>query len=137
MQDLLDASLIHPLPVLVAALAGFAVGGLWYGPLFGAAWQQETGVRAEQMKSANLPRLYGSVLALNLVGALALTQFIGRSPTWQHGLLVALAAGLTLVSTSLAVSYLFEFRSLKLWCINAGYQTVIFGVMGTILGAWH
>ena len=32
---------------------------------------------------------------------------------------------------------IFESRPLKLWCINAGYQTVVFTVMGTILGAWH
>jgi hypothetical protein len=28
-------------------------------------------------------------------------------------------------------------RPFKLWLINAGYQTVVFTVMGVILGAWH
>jgi hypothetical protein len=44
--------------------------------------------------------------------------------------------GLTFISTALGVIYLFEARSLRLWLINAGYQVVIFSVMGTILGAW-
>ena len=31
----------------------------------------------------------------------------------------------------------FEMRPLKLFLINAGYQTVNFSAMGVILGAWH
>ena len=37
------------LAVLLATLAGFATGGLWYGPLFGKAWmkahRKDVGVR--------------------------------------------------------------------------------------------
>jgi len=32
---------------------------------------------------------------------------------------------------------LFEFRPLKLWAINAGYQVIVFSIMGAIIGAWH
>ena len=30
--------------VVVAALSGFAVGALWYGPLFGRQWMAASGV---------------------------------------------------------------------------------------------
>jgi fluoride ion exporter CrcB/FEX len=63
-------------------------------------------------------------------------MFIGPNATWRFGLFAGFMTGLTFVSTALGVIYLFEFRSLRLWLINAGYQIVIFSLMGVVLGAW-
>jgi hypothetical protein len=125
------------LAILLAALAGFAVGAIWYGPLFGKAWMRESGVTLEKAKSANMPKLYGTVLALNLIAAGSLAMFIGPTGDWRFGLFAGFMTGLTFVSTALGVIYLFESRSLRLWLINAGYQVVIFSLMGVVLGAWH
>ena len=46
-------------------------------------------------------------------------------------------AGFTYVAAALGITYLFEMRSFTLWAINAGYQVVVFSIMGAILGAWH
>lgn len=127
---------VNWLAVIVAALAGFAVGGLWYGPLFGKAWMQEVGMTDEKMKSANMGKIYGGALLLNLVAAFSLSMFIGKGDM-NFGVFAGFMTGLTFVAMALGVTYLFEQRSLKLWLINAGYQTVIFTVMGAILGAWH
>jgi hypothetical protein len=124
------------LAILVAALAGFAVGALWYGPLFGKDWRRESGITEEKARPANMPKLYGTVLLLNLIAAASLAMFIGPSATWHFGLFAGSMTGLTFVATALGVIYLFESRSLRLWLINAGYQVVIFSVMGLILGAW-
>ena len=32
--------------ILLAALSSFLLGGLWYGPLFGKAWQRSIGAAA-------------------------------------------------------------------------------------------
>ncbi len=40
---------INWLAVLLAALAGFIVGGLWYSVLFAKVWQREAGVTDEQL----------------------------------------------------------------------------------------
>jgi fluoride ion exporter CrcB/FEX len=130
------AAHINWLAILVAALAGFAVGGVWYGPLFSKAWIRESGVNLEKARSINKPKLFGTVFVLNLIAAFSLAMFIGENATWRFGLFAGFMAGLTFVSTALAVIYLFEARSLRLWLINAGYQVVIFSVMGVILGAW-
>lgn len=127
---------INWLAVLVAALAGFAIGGLWYGPLFGKAWMREVGMTDEKMKSANMLKIYGGALLLNLIAAYSLAMFIGGNDL-NFGIFAGFMTGLTFVSMALGVTYLFEHRSLKLWLINAGYQTVIFTAMGAILGAWH
>jgi hypothetical protein len=127
---------INWLAVLVAALAGFAVGGLWYGPLFGKAWMAASGMTEEKARSGNLAKTYGLTLVLNLIAATSLAMFVGGGNT-QFGFFAGLMTGLTFVATALGVTYLFEQRPLSLWLINAGYQIVIFSLMGAILGAWH
>lgn len=123
--------------ILVSALAGFVLGGIWYGPLFGKAWMRESGMTPERAHSANMPKVYGTVLLLNLIAAGSLAMFVGPNATWRFGLFAGFMTGLTFVATALGVIYLFEARGLRLWLINAGYQIAIFSVMGTILGAWH
>ena len=128
---------VNWIAIVVSALAGFAVGALWYGPVFGKVWMRESAVTMDKARSANMPKLYGMVLVLNLIAAGSLDMFIGPNATWRFGLFAGFMTGLTFVATALGVIYLFEFRSLRLWLINAGYQVVIFSVMGTILGAWR
>ncbi len=128
---------INWLAVLVAALAGFALGAIWYGPLLGKAWMRESGVTEAQTKAGNPAQIYGTTLLLNLITATSLALFIGPDGTLQSGLFAGFMAGATFIATAFGVVYLFEFRSLKLWLINAGYWVVIMSVMGVILGAWR
>jgi len=122
--------------VIAAAFVGFLTGGLWYGPLFGKAWMSAAGMTEEQIRARNPASVYGFTLLLNLVAAVSLAMFIGGGEL-EFGLFAGLMTGATFVSTALAVTYLFEAKPLRLWLINAGYQTVNFTVMGTILGTWH
>jgi hypothetical protein len=128
---------IHWLAVAVAAIAGFPLGALWYGPLFGRPWMAATGITRERAQQANMARIYGTTLLLNLVIATSLAMFIDPAATWQDGLFAGFMAGFTYVAAALGITYLFEMRSFGLWAINAGYQVVVFSVMGVILGAWH
>jgi Protein of unknown function (DUF1761) len=98
---------------------------------------RESGVTMDRAHAVNMPKLYGTVLILNLIAAGSLAMFIGPAGTWRFGLFAGFMTGLTFVATALGVIYLFESRGLRLWLINAGYQIVIFSLMGTILGAWH
>ena len=125
------------LAVVVAAIVGFPLGALWYGPLFGKAWMAATGITAERAKQANMVKIYGTTLVLILVFSVSLAMFIGPNSTLQDGLFAGFMAGFTFVAAAFGITYLFEFRSFKHWAINAGYQVVVFSVMGIILGAWH
>ena len=127
---------VNWLAVIVAALSGFALGGLWYGPLFGRAWMAASGMTEERVKSASMGRIYGSTLLLNIVAAVSLAMFIGAGDV-GFGVFAGFMTGLTFVSVGLGITYLFEQRPMRLWLINAGYQTLFFTVMGAILGAWH
>jgi len=130
-------SSINWLAAVVAALSGFAVGGIWYGPLFGKAWMAATGMTEEKAKSGNMAMIYGLTYVLNVVAAISLAMLLGPERTWQTGLLYGAITGLTFVSTAIGITYLFEQRPLSQFLINAGYQTVNFATMGVILGAWH
>jgi hypothetical protein len=124
---------INWLGVLLAALATFVVGGLWYSVLFAKVWQREAGVTDEQLKRGTVRVFVGSFL-LALVMAVVLAAFIGDGGA-GFGMLAGLAAGVAWVAAALGINYLFERRSMTLFAINASYNVVAFTAMGAIIGA--
>jgi hypothetical protein len=127
---------INWLSVFVAALSGFVIGGLWYGPLFQKPWMQLTGMTKERGAQANMAVTFGGAYVLNVIGAIGIAMVLGDHGGWHNGLHTGALAGLFFVGAALGVIYLFEQRPFRLWCINAGYQVVNFAAMGAILGAW-
>lgn len=122
--------------VLVAAVSAFALGGIWYGPLFKDTWCREAGVDPE--KPAGHPALvFGGAFVLSLVAAAVFALFLGAQPELGFATGAGFGAGLCWVATSFGINYLFAGRSLKLWLIDGGYHTLQFTVYGLILGAWH
>ncbi len=134
----MDLASLNWLAILVAALAGFAVGSLWYSSfLFGKAWQKETGITTEKAKSANMGKIMGLAFVLMFLISFNLAAFLGATATIATGILYGALAGIFWVTAALGVTYLFEMQSTKLWLINGGYHAVTFTIMGGILGAWH
>ena len=122
--------------VLVAALSGFVVGGLWYGPLFQKPWMRHSGMTLERGKQQKAPLVFGGAYVLNLVAAAGLSMLIADHSGWAIGLHTGALTGLFFVAPALGIIYLFESRSFGLWVINAAYQVFNFAAMGTLLGAW-
>lgn len=128
---------INYLAVGLAALAAFFLGFLWYTVIFAKPWQQLIGMKGEAGpgQTPNLGRLLIGSLILEVIMAFNLAAFIGRDEDWAFGLAAGLAAGLGWVGLALGVNYMFEGKPFRLWLINAGYNTVVFAVMGLIIGA--
>lgn len=125
---------INLVAVVLAALASFALGGLWYSPLlFAKAWQRESGVTDEQMRASHPGAVYGLALLLSLLAAWVFALFLGPRPSMPLGLGAGFAAGLCWVAASLGINYLFERKSLKLFFINGGYHTLQFTIIGLVL----
>ena len=127
---------IHWLAVLAASVAGFLVGGLWYGPLFGKAWQAARGLSDEALKSgANMPLIFGLTFVLNIVSAFVLDHTLGTygDPDMSLSLMIAGGIALGFVIPAMGVNYLFSRMSLRLFLIDAGYWLVIYCLMGAIL----
>lgn len=132
---------VNYLAVLVSAVLAFGIGSLWYGPLFGKAWQKELGYTEEYLREGNMIQIFGISFLLTLVmafGMAFLFHVIDASKiNWLVGLTHGFYIGVAFIVTSMGVTYQYERRSFKLWAINSGYQLVFLMVMGAILGAWH
>ena len=129
---------INYLAVVVAALATFVLGGLWYSPvLFGKAWQREVGLCDEQLARGGMARIFAAALALSLIAAVVFALFLGPRPKMPLGLGAGFAAGLCWVASSFGINYLFARRSLRLFLIDGGYHTLQFTLIGVILALFH
>jgi hypothetical protein len=123
--------------VLAAAVVSFVVGGAWYSPLlFARVWMKEAGLDEAKLQSAKLGKVFALSFVCSLVMAFNLAAFLGAKATLAFGLFAGFATGLGWVAMSLAIIYLFEQRSLKLWLVNGGCQVVTYTLMGAILGGW-
>ena len=127
---------INWLAVVVAALSGFVIGSLWYGPLFQKPWMAASGMTREKGAQGNMALTFGGAYVLNLLGATGISILVGDHHSVASGAHVGAFTAFFFVATALGVIYLFEQRPLKLWFINAGYQVVNFAAMGAVIGAW-
>ena len=123
------------LATLVATVAGFVLGALWYGPLFGKTWMAAGGfTREELQRNVNPAVAYGLTFVLGLVASFVFGMFLGPHPSLALGVGAGASAGICWVATSIATNYLFERRSLRLWLITAGYHVVRFALIGAAFG---
>jgi hypothetical protein len=127
---------VNWLGVLAAAVAGFLIGGLWYGPLLGKAWQRESDLSDERIKNANMPLIFGMTFLLNLFAAFILAHVLRTygDPSLDLALMIGGGIALGFVVTAIGVNYLFARASLKLFLIDSGYWLLNYLAMGAILG---
>ena len=64
--------------IILAALAGFLVGGIWYGPVMGKRWMAAAGLTEQDIRSGNRIRTFGVTLLLSLLSATFLSHMFYR-----------------------------------------------------------
>jgi hypothetical protein len=122
--------------LLVAALTGFVIGGLWYGPLFQKPWMAASGMSFEKGRQRSMPLVFGTTYVLNVAIVFGIAMLLGHDRGLHVGAHAGFFASVLFIAPALGVIYLFESRPLKLWLINAGYQVVNATAMGAVLGVW-
>jgi hypothetical protein len=134
----MDMSLVNWPAVLVAALSGFAVGGIWYAPpLFGNAWMADSKLTAEEIQKGNKAKIFGFTALFSLIMAANLAMFLADAKTdvtW--GATAGFLAGVWTFG-AIAIHSLFELRSWRYIFINGGYSVVSLTIMGAIIGLWR
>jgi hypothetical protein len=130
---------INYLAIIVAALSSFMVGWIWYGPLFGKIWMKLHGFTEEELKnsSMSMPVIMVVNYIATALAALAIAMFIGPEATAGFGIFAGLMIAIFWIGTSRLNDVLYEKKPWRLFFINVGYNTVIYVIMGAILGAWH
>jgi len=128
---------INWIAVVVATVAAFLLGGVWYSKkLFGNRWMQEIGLTEDSIHKTHTKRTFITTFVLQFIAATALAVFLGSENTWMTGMRSGALIGLLWIATAYGVTYLFEQRSMRIFLINAGYYVVLFAIMGGILGGW-
>jgi hypothetical protein len=128
--------------VLVAALAHFVVGGLWYGLIFTnkfielIAWSPE---KLRQMETQNPTKEYLAAFATSLVLVYVLAHFVQytKAKSALDGVQTAFWLWLGFIVTTQLATVVFEERKLGLYLLNIGYQFVGCAVAGIILAVWR
>jgi len=132
---------INWLAVLVAALAFFMLGALWYSKaLFANSWIHHTKV---DMSNGDATKgMAGIMLAsfvLMFVVATGLAILVDRMELagWMSGLKLGLLTGLCFGVTAISISYLYEKRSTTLHMINGGYTLIGNIIAAIIICVWQ
>lgn len=121
------------LAILVAAAAGFLVGGLWYGPLFGKAWQRESGLSDDDVKSGSMAKIFGITFLLSTLSAVFLGHLLSHFDTDFHRtMMISTGIAIGFVGPAIGTNYLFGRKSGKLFAIDAGYWIVFYAAMGLV-----
>lgn len=126
------------LAIVIAAFVSFAVGALWYGPVFGKTWMKLMNFTPESMKAMSMTPARAMTLGFisHLVFAGVLAQFVLAV---DMGVWVAMTLAfwiwLGFYATTTLGGYLWEGKSLKLVAFNMAYQLVGLLVTAAVLGA--
>ena len=133
---------IHWLPVIVSAVAVFAIGALWYSPvLFGRAWVKAHGHTPEKLAAmrSSMGPAYGVSFVCYLVMAIAMAILIKRMDVFyvRGGVKLGALIGVGFAATVGLTANMFSEKPLATWLIDAGYQIAYLMVMGAILVAWR
>lgn len=136
--------MVNYLGVLVAAVAAFAVGALWYGPLFGRQWRMlmnyseghagtPLGGQGISMMSAMIG---GFVATLILVYVFAIMMHALGLQTVGEALWYAVFVALGFIATTMANGIFYERRPIQLYLINVSHYVVALVVAALVLFYW-
>ena len=123
--------------ILAATVAAFALGWLWYGPLFGQTWLAALGKTEEEFEPSAQPFIitFFTTLLTCIVLA-ALMAGLGMN-SLSGGLALGAITGIGFIATSAASDSAFCGWGMPLFLIQGGYRVVYNILMGGILGVWQ
>lgn len=134
-----DPVRMNYLAILIAAVAYFVLGALWYSPvLFGGAWLKGTGKTKEQVAADHSPMNYVMALVTSFVSSYGIARIL----FWMHqgsitaGMRIGLFVGVCFTLMAFFMNDAFENRPKSLTLINGVYHLIGCIVAGIIIGAF-
>ena len=132
------------LAIIVAGLAYFVLGALWYSALFQKPWMAGHGISrpTSDDEKAKMKKQMPAMFSITLLMNLAMAMIIGMcvmsfgSVKCVAGIKLGLAlSGVAVIP--MVMSYLYLMKPVKVWIIDAAYHIVSIVLMTIILSVWH
>jgi hypothetical protein len=125
------------LAVVVATVAFFAVGAIWYTALFGKVWQREVGLSDEQLTGGrNMMLIMGTCFVLEFIVATTVGHmFDFLEPSDRAKMMITLGLALGVMAPAIGITYLYMRKSLTLFLLDAGHFLVGMAAVGAVFVA--
>jgi len=122
------------LAVVVATLAFFTVGAIWYTALFAKLWQREVGLSDEQLTTGrNMMLIMGTCFLLEFIICLTVGHmFDFLEPNDRAKMMITIGLALGVIAPALGINYLYMRKSLKLWLIDVGHFVAGMAAVGAV-----
>ena len=125
------------LNVIVAGLAAFAFGAIWY-TLLAKPWMHASGVAigpdgTPANKSDPLPYIMALISVILVAGMMRHMFVLSGIDTFGKGIVSGLGIGLFIAAPLMMTCYGFAGRARRLFVIDGGYATIGCGVIGGVL----
>ena len=126
---------VNWIAVVAAAVTGFVVGGIWYGPIMGKKWMGAVGLTEDQIKEGNMGMIYGGAFAFSLLASWTLAHTFATYAmdlSVMVKILTAFGVALGFIVPAIGTNYLFSQKSKSLFFIDATYWLLFYIAMGTV-----
>ena len=124
------------LAVIVAAVAGFAFGAVWYMTLQ-KPWVEASGIevndKGQPVDASATPFIMAGIAMLLVAGMMRHTFALSGIDTLGEGLKSGFGIGLFFISLWIMINNGYGRRPFKLTVIDSGYATFGCAIMGTVL----
>jgi hypothetical protein len=126
------------LSVLVAAIAGFAMGAVWYMSL-SKPWIRAAGLPVDetgkpQGNGSPMPFVVSGVAMILVAGMMRHIFAMSGIESAGGGLVAGLGVGLFFIVPWVAMNYAYANRPVMLTVLDGGYAVLGCGVIGLVLG---
>ncbi|MEO0656057.1 MAG: DUF1761 domain-containing protein [Pseudomonadota bacterium] len=125
------------LAVIVAGVASFMFGAIWYS-LLAKPWMEASGVVLNEdgvpaNRSNPLPYITAILASILVAGMMRHVFVLGGIDTVAKGLVAGAGVGLFLAAPWIATNYGFAGRPMRLTLIDGGYAAIGCTVIGVVL----
>lgn len=125
---------VNWIAVIVGAIAGFVVGGIWYGPIIGKKWMGAVGLSEEHIKEGNMAVIFGGAFAFSLLASWTMAHIFATYDdlSAQVKILTAFGVAIGFIIPAIGTNYLFSQKSKTLFFIDAVYWILFYIAMGAV-----